>query len=114
MKGTNGPNPGGPNPAAFKGGRSELANRVPTSQQTEHRVMGFEIGAGGAVGGHGSDRGEIRAGIAERSTKPVDVMDVGQNRAHVGIGREYAIRETAKDGSVHPTEHAGRMGKGRW
>jgi hypothetical protein len=53
-------------------------------------------------------------GIADRGTKPIDVEDVGQNRAHVGPGRDYALRETHASGSVHPMEAAGKMGKGRW
>jgi hypothetical protein len=53
-------------------------------------------------------------GLADRATRQIDISGDGQNRAHVGGGRDEAMRISRKTGGMHPSEHAGWLGKGRW
>ena len=52
--------------------------------------------------------------IANYYSRQMDIKDVGDNRAHVNGGRDRAMQVSRDTGGVHPMEHAGKMGKGRW
>ena len=55
-----------------------------------------------------------RGGLATKYSQQMDINDVGDNRAHVNGGRDRAMQVSRDTGGLHPMEHAGKMGKGRW
>jgi hypothetical protein len=73
---------------------------VPLSRSMDEHI---EVGNPATVGG-----------IANKYSQQMDINDVGDNRAHVNGGRDRAMQSSRDTGGIHPMEHAGKMGKGRW
>jgi hypothetical protein len=103
------PRTGGANPAAFREGRAdELVGRG-----AGHSPPRYGNQDGKRLGDGAPDY-QVVDGLADRATRQIDTADDGENRGHIGRSRDEAMRVSRKTGSLHPAEHAGWLGKGRW